>query len=40
MMAISPDSQRRGAGSALVESGLKIADTKHAAVSSLTSDPI
>ncbi|KAF2445160.1 hypothetical protein P171DRAFT_387954 [Karstenula rhodostoma CBS 690.94] len=31
MMAISPDCQRKGAGSALLESGLKIADAKHAA---------
>jgi ribosomal protein S18 acetylase RimI-like enzyme len=32
-MVVSPEYQRRGAGSALLESGLKVADNVRAAVS-------
>jgi predicted N-acetyltransferase YhbS len=33
IMAISPERQRQGAGFALLQSGLKLADNLHAAVS-------
>jgi predicted N-acetyltransferase YhbS len=33
IMVISPERQRQGAGTALLSSGLKLADSLHAAVS-------